>query len=318
MKRKLPPRVYLNHGAYYYVTLDRKWIRLGKTESEMYSGLAKIKSNISDEGLLRHYLDRYLKEVIPTQAKSSLSSSYSRIKFLRHAFGHMTPESIKPKHIYSYMDARALTSKVSANREKALLSAVFISLIRWGVVEANPCRVVKNFPEKVRDRYVTDAEYKAVFNIASPIMKAAMEIASITGMRRGDILNLKYSDFTEKGIQLTQSKTKKKQVFEWTPDLIEAVEMAKKCKRHADSIVYVIATSRGQQFKSNSFGHNWVNLMDKAVESGIILERFNFHDLRAKAGSDAKGNAQELLGHASASTTRRVYLRKPASVKPVR
>lgn len=43
-KRTLPTRVYLKHGAYYYVTLpERQWVRVGKSESEMYAALAKIK-----------------------------------------------------------------------------------------------------------------------------------------------------------------------------------------------------------------------------------------------------------------------------------
>lgn len=58
--------------------------------------------------------------------------------------------------------------------------------------------------------------------------------------------------------------------------------------------------------------------MNKALEEGLIKERFTFHDLRAKAGSDAEENAQKLLGHASAVTTKRVYERKPSVVKPIR
>jgi len=51
--------------------------------------------------------------------------------------------------------------------------------------------------------------------------------------------------------------------------------------------------------------------MNKAINTGVIKKRFTFHDLRAKIGSDANGNAQELLGHASAVTTKKVYERKP-------
>jgi integrase len=101
------------------------------------------------------------------------------------------------------MDARGTTAKTRANREKSLLSSVFSSLIRWGVVEDNPCKNVKNFQEKARDRYVEDWEYDAVLSLASPVLAAAMEIASTTGMRQGDILNLKYADLTENGVPVT-------------------------------------------------------------------------------------------------------------------
>jgi len=69
-------------------------------------------------------------------------------------------------------------------------------------------------------------------------------------------------------------------------------------QRHADSVVHIIANERGQAYTSNGFKSNWQRLMNTAIETRAIKDRFTFHDLRAKAGSDAVGNAQELLGHA--------------------
>ncbi|MGZ5599946.1 MAG: tyrosine-type recombinase/integrase, partial [Methylobacter sp.] len=120
------------------------------------------------------------------------------------------------------------------------------------------------------------------------------------------------------GIPLTQNKTGKKQIFEWTPALEAAIKSARKHKRYADSAVYIIANERGQAYTSNGFKPNWQRLMNTAMESGAIKNRFTFHDLRAKAGSDADGNAQELLGHASPTTTKRAYMRKPSKVRPIR
>ena len=318
-KNSLPPRVYLKHDAYYYVTLpERKWIRLGTSESDMYTALAKIKAIDAGAGTMVEYFDRYEKEVIPTKAPRTQLDNLAEIKNLKQAFGKMLPENIKPKHVYAYLDARGVTSKTRANREKSLLSSVFSTMVRWGIVESNPCKVVKSFTEKPRDRYVEDWEYQAVISLASPVLRAAMEIAAITGMRQGDILKLRHADLTDTGIPLTQGKTGKKQIFEWTPALKEALKSARDQKRVADSAVYIIANERGQAYTSNGFKSNWQRLMNKAIETGAIKNRFTFHDLRAKAGSDAVGNAQELLGHASAATTKKVYERKPAKVRPIR
>jgi len=319
MSRKLPPRVYQKHGAFFYVTNpDRKWIRLGQNESEMYQALAKLKSTDVRQGLMSEFFERYEKEIIPTKAPRTQIDNLSEIKNLKQAFGKMRPEHIKPKHVYAYMDARGAKAKTRANREKSLLSSIFSYLIRWGVVEDNPCKNVKGFQEKARNRYVEDWEYEAVLSLASPVLRAAMEIAATTGMRQGDILKLKYNDLTENGVPVTQNKTGKKQIFEWTPALKEAIQSAKQHPRHADSLIYIIANERGQQYTSGGFKCNWQRLMNKALETGVINERFTFHDLRAKAGSDAEDNAQKLLGHASATTTKRVYERKPSMVKPIR
>jgi integrase len=320
-KRTLPPRVYFKHGAFHYVTLpDRKWIRLGKSESEMYAALAKIKAIDAGAGTMLEYFDRYEKEVIPTKAPRTQLDNLSEIKNLKQAFGKMLPENIKPKHIYAYMDARGASAKTRANREKSLLSNVFSFMIRWGIVEINPCREVKNFKETPRDRYVEDWEYQAVFSLASSVMQAAMELTAIGGMRQGDILKLKYEDLTETGVPIKQGKTKKRQIFEWTPALREAIKLARSQKRRADSIIYIIANERGQKYTSTGFGSNWQKLMNKALKLGVIKERFTFHDLRAKAGSDSDSDeeAKTLLGHSDAATTKRVYRRKPEKVRPIR
>jgi len=319
MKRKCQPRVYFKHGAFYYVTLDRKWIRLGKTEADMYKALAKLKTIESGAGTMAVYFDRYEKEVLSKNKPQTQRIYLMSLANIRQAFGHMQPDTIKPKHIYAYMDARANTSKSGANAEKAQFSLVFNSMIRWGIVDSNPCKFVKAFSMEPCDRYVTDEEYRAVFDIASPVLKAAMEISYLTGMRKGDILDLKYCDFTEDGIPLTQEKTGKKQFFQWSDGLRQAIAYARQQRRCADSIGYVIANGRGQKYTDDGFGKNWSKLIDRAIEQGLIKDRFTFHSIRAKCASDMElADAQKTLGHSSPSTTKRVYMRKVVSIKPKR
>jgi integrase len=59
----------------------------------------------------------------------------------------------------------------------------------------------------------------------------------------------------------------------------------------------------------------WRRTMDKAVEEERLVERFTFHDLRAKAGSDSEDDG--LLGHEDSRTLRRYYKRKPLKVTPL-
>ena len=73
--------------------------------------------------------------------------------------------------------------------------------------------------------------------------------------------------------------------------------------------------SRGHKYTSSGFQTAWYRLMDDAFEKGVITERFTFHDIRAKAGSDAED--EKLLGN-DRRTLERHYKRKPTTVTPLR
>jgi len=53
-------------------------------------------------------------------------------------------------------------------------------------------------------------------------------------------------------------------------------------------------------------------------ESGVIQERFTFHDLRSYAADEQDCDASKLLGHANKETTERIYLRRVKKVTPNR
>jgi hypothetical protein len=52
----------------------------------------------------------------------------------------------------------------------------------------------KRLSESPRTRYVWDREFLAVYSIASPAMKVAMDLATITGQREDDLLTLPNRD----------------------------------------------------------------------------------------------------------------------------
>ena len=58
----------------------------------------------------------------------------------------------------------------------------------------------------------------------------------------------------------------------------------------------------------------WRRVMDRAIKTGSVDERFTFHDLRALAAG--KADDWQLLGHSDRRTFERVYYRKEKRVKP--
>lgn len=242
------------------------------------------------------------------------------IELLTKAFGHFYPEEIKPQDIYTYMDAIAHKSgEPTANRHKEILSHVLTYCIRWGLISSNSCAVVKSFSDKPRNRYVTDEEFVAVKNLSSPLMKYLMDFAYLTGLRRGDILSLKRDNLTDDGIVISTSKTDKKILIEWSIDLKslvnEILNMRGNLKR-----IYLFCTRKGLQYTGQGISAMWQRLMNKALKSNVIEERFTFHDIRAKCASDIEDLEQDskLLAHTNSETTERVYRKKISLVKPLK
>ena len=312
--RHLPQYMHFKHGAYYFVQKN-KWIKLGTSIQEAfskYSLLITPEGKISTMGQL---FDRYIAEIVPQKSEETQKGNFRQFKFLRAYFGPMSPVTVKPTDVYAYMDMRE--GKVSANREKALLSHVFVYAIRWGVCTNNPCAHVQNFKEKPRDRLVQAEEVAAILSIASPIMQSIIEFAVITGLRQKDILNFKRSQIIDEGLDVKQSKTGKSYIIEWNSALINIVNTAKQTR--PDS-VYLFSQVGGKPYTSSGFQSNWKRLIDKALQLKLISERFTFHDLRALTVTNAYEKlglqaASDIAGHSGTSITKRVYVRNKSKVK---
>ena len=312
-RHDLPSRVYHKHGAYYFVDKANKWHKLGTALGDAMKAYGDLLESDSALTTMRQLFDRYQREVVPKKAPKTQRDNVYGLSLLRQAFGHVHPEQIMPKHIYAYMDARK--APIAANREKALLSNVFSYAVRWGVASDNPCRLVKRNPEKARKRYVTDEEFKAIYDMATPPVQVIMNLALMTGLRMGDVLSLQLQAITDTGLEVRTAKTGKRLLFEWTPELRAAVDRAIELRGDAASM-FLICSRRGHRYTEDGFKSIWQRLMRKCVADDIIKERFQFRDLRGKTGSDAEDD--NLLGHADNRTLYRHYKRKPQKVTPLR
>jgi integrase len=149
-----------------------------------------------------------------------------------------------------------------------------------------------------------------------------MELAVLTGLRRGDLLGLKRDNLSDEGILVRPSKTRnssgKVLLIEWSDELRAVVKRAlsipPQVRRH------VIANRQGKGYTGDGFRNVWETARAKALKEGDLLESYRFSDLRVKSASDDDDaeRASQRLGHTSRSTTERFYRRKPAKVSPLR
>lgn len=317
---KWPHRVTRARGKFYYLKpiikngkATTQWVPLGASEPEMLKRLAELKS--TGIGLMSAIIERYRDEILPKKAGNTQTAQSKQLDRLNRAFGHMRPSDLKPVHVAKYHDLVGKDAPYQANRELALITHVCKYAVRWGLMEDNPCREIQRFPEYARERYISDAEFVAVRDVAPAWIGIVMDLAYLTGQRRIDILAMKRSQITAEGITIVQSKTKASLLLEWSPPLREAVQRAIDELHSETSSVYLICDKKGQKRRDGAFTTAWTRLMDKCMEKGLIAEKFQFRDIRGKAGSDSSG---EQLGHKSKATLHRHYKRLPKHVKPTK
>ena len=257
--------------------------------------------------------NRYMAEIAPQKAPRTYQDNQAEIKNLQGVFGEMLPESIKPKHVYAYLDKRGKTASTRANREIALLSHVFSMAIRWGIVETNPCRDIKKISTPKRNRYVTDAEFLAVKEAGNETIRHLMDFAYLTALRIGDILEIHLSDLQNDGILIEINKSRragmaaKRILIEWTPELRELVERI----RSQNKLVGGLHLFHGRSGKP--YTRSGIQSMFRSAKLKTDVEDFHFHDIRAKALTDAKQlgmDAQRLAGHASIQMTEHYIKRR--------
>jgi integrase len=351
----LPLRWRFTMGAYYYsVPLGqesawdgKKLFRLGKTLHDSYREWTKRLDAFAEISTIGKLLDRYTFEVVPKKDVSSHSSQHIQIKQLRDVFCDLPLTSLKPRHVYLYVEKRKqkyVDSKgrtrggmTAAEREVEILSHAFTKAVEWGYMDRHPFKgeVRIEGGSKPRTRYVEDWEILECMKVTSPrkkgsvlAIKAYIQLKIITGMDRGDILRLTMADLKEDGIHNVRGKTDnttgKGTIYTWTPDLREAVELAKATRPALSPFLFCNRKGAGYYNEATGRADGWKNMwarfMDKLLEQTAVSERFTEHDLRAKAGSDAESldQAQGLLAHADPATTERIYRRKKVRVTPLK
>ncbi len=321
--RHLPRRVYLRHGSYYFVDHAGKWIRLGKSEGEMYRGLADL-VDVGPVQTIGDLIDRYVREVLPSYRQKEQKGRIAHLKRIRAAAGAMAPGDLTGAHVRQLRDRIGQRKGQEWGRPqlalKALmvLSHLFSWACEWGIVETNPCRGVKRPPQPRRKRYPTDAEFEAVRKRCPPMIQVAMDVALLTGLRREDILRIDRDACGEDGLTVSTGKTGVELTFNWTSELKAAVDrgwaLPPRVRRH------LICNRGGKRYTGDGFSVVWKRARKAALDAGEIATSFNFHDLRAKSASDdADGSrASSRLGHTTRAITEKYYIRKPRKVEPLR
>lgn len=319
----LPPRVQAVTGKrggvrYYYRAAGGRKIALGSDPNTMRVKWAEIENGgRSSPGTFEAAWLAYKKAHFPKIAPRTRKDYEAESVPLLKVFGPHRLDAIEPHHVRKYLDARGEVAKVRANREKALLSSIFNWARENDLTSApNPCAGVKRHTEAPRERYVTDAELRAVLEKADAIVRDAIEIAYHAGQRPADVLKAKRQDVQEGCLRFRQAKTGAMVPVRLVGRLAAVVEAILTRSRKVTG-AYLVQDDNGQPLTYWQLRTRF----DAAREAAGVS--FQFRDLRAKAGTDMRraagwDAAQGLLGHAEPGTTKRyIRARDGDAVDPV-
>lgn len=205
-----------------------------------------------------------------------------------------------------------ITTNATINRELALLKTMFNKAKAWSLIEKNPFDKVKLLKEDPRPINFCNKEDVNLI-LYSPMFKNKLYahyepmvwIGIYTGLRRGEIFNLKWKNIDMVNNIITVEKSKSHKVRHIPiNDKLKNFLMEYKNKTGGSGNDYVV-TYRGEKIKSLHRG--WKNFL---MKSGV-KKYYRFHDLRHTFASYLVMNnvdittVQKLLGHSDVQTTMR-------------
>ena len=301
--RHLPACMYLKHGCYYYVKAN-KWHRLDTDFQAALLAYAKITIGGTSDGMPQ-LIDRVMIEMRKTLKKNTMDQYAQAAQRCKEVFAEFEPNQVMPKHIAAYKVSMSETPSM-ANRIISFLRMVFRYALEWQMVDSNPCLGIRRYPERSRERYITDDEFSAILSHCKPHTRNIFLMSYLSGQRIGDVLAIKLSDVTEKGIFFTQEKTGARLIVAPTDDVLQLVQNIMD-NRPASEYDRLFASTRA----GRPIAYTTAKEAFAAARKLAGVEDVTIHDIRAKSLTDAKRqglDAQKLSGHTDPRMTAR-YIR---------
>lgn len=222
IKPKKDRNIFSKNGEWFLdFTLKGKRIRQygGATKEQARNTLAKIRVERLEERLglrpaeapapipFESFADEYL-ELYSKQNKRSWQRDKIMLDNLKRFFKGSSLQDIGPEQVERFK-AQRKTEKVvrfkatketpispsTVNRELACLKTLFNKAEEWGRIEKNPIRAVRKFKEiNGRERILSAAEAALLIKAAADGIRPVLIVALNTGMRRSEILSLKWKN----------------------------------------------------------------------------------------------------------------------------
>ena len=237
--------------------------------------------------------DRYLKYQKARLSPKAYVREEGILRTHLARFNSLKLTAIRKMDIQLYVTERAAkASAASVHRELVVIKHLFNLAVEWEIVPVSPARLIKapKLPAG-RMRYLQPTELRALLEACPAGLREIVALAVSTGMRRGEILSLRFLDVDLRNhrIMLPQTKNGEGRIV-YLNDMAMMV---------FDSLP---AGNPGDRVFADWIGPKVSNAFERARDAVKLID-FKFHDLRhtcaswmRMGGADIHTVAQ-LLGH---------------------
>lgn len=340
----------------------QKWVSTGLNEKgnnkrlanqKMQEILANFKESLNntssknDDKLFISYLKEWLLDIKNTIEENTYDSYKVIVNKTCDYFENtnIILNELKPADIqkfYTYLYSKELTGNTVLHYHNLIRKALQTAL-KLDLILSNPAdRVERPKKEQFIGSFYSQTELNRLFNlIKDDPLKIVIYLASFYGLRRSEVLGLKWDAFNfedntitikhkaiqgkkdNKTVVILKDKTKNQSSYRTLPLVPEIISLLKEHKKQIDTnkqlcgnsynkeyLNYICVDSVGTIFRPEYVTDHFTLIMSKNKNT---LRKIRFHDLRHSCASLllAKGipmkEIQDWLGHSTYSTTANIY-----------
>lgn len=244
--------------------------------NECTSGTYSAGKHLTLSDLYNEWMKNHCEKTLNNGTINNYRSYWERFLFDK---GNIKLDKIKPSHIYDILSGSGM--KENSRTQKALFDMLKTMLgraVKWGYMSSNPCSYIDTPNYKAKEKKpLTEANIAAVMEALpneEAKYRAMFILAAVLGMRRQEIVALKWSDIDFK-----------------------------------NKIIRICRAAEPVKGKGTSIKETWW----RKFSEKLGIEGVTFHGLRHTAASFMIMNnvpittVSSVLGHADVTTTLKIY-----------
>lgn len=256
------------------------------------------------------FVKEFLQYAEATYAKTSIDIFKVALRNFQAIAGECKLTALNYRHVDLYKAERLrLVKPTTVNIELRSLRTILNIAMRWDMLETNPFSKMKpvRIPERIPLFFSKEDFQKFMHAVGDHCMRDVFLFGVITGMRRGEILNLKWSDVNlqEKLAHIQSSTTYRVKAGKRRTIPLGDIAMRLLERRSIARKSEFVFDYNGESFKGDHVAKRFKRFVRKAG----LQEGLHFHSLRHTFATWLVQDRvsiyeiQKLLGHSDISVT---------------